>query len=78
MTIINNKKDWDKFYVYKGYKPSKYPKKYPCYATTEVVDCGLMGDDTEHLVIYLPKNFKNMTKEEAFLAGMKQEWKYIC
>jgi hypothetical protein len=75
ITLINNKKDWEKFYYYKGYSPKAYPKSYPCYAKRETEGGGLAGEYEAHYVVY-PLNVQ--TVELAFLAGMKAEWKFIC
>ena len=74
-TKINSDKEWENFYYYKGSKPKKYPKKYPCYADRITEGGGICGEYESHYVIYIPKT---TSVEKAFFAGLDAEWEYVC
>lgn len=72
MTLIESAAAYDAFYPYSkgGYKPTVYPKHYPCLCDWEHCDGGLMGDYRKVTVLYLPHSFKHLTLREAFIAGV--------
>lgn len=77
MKIINNKEEFDKFYYYSvsGYKPKKYPREYPCVCKIESASGGIAGDYEAHYAAYFPKT---NSQKDAFIAGLNQNWQYIC
>jgi hypothetical protein len=74
MKTINNKDDWDDFYFYKGYKPKKYPKQYPCLAKRETEGGGIVGEYEAHYVVYPPAD--NLI--DHFVLGLNAKWEYVC
>ena len=76
MIQINNAKEWEEFYYYSpDYKPSKYPKEYPCLAKKEKRGGGIVGEYEAHLVAYYPKT---KSKNLAFLCGLNYNWEFVC
>jgi len=67
MIIINNKQEFIDNYYYKGYKPEKYPKKYPCILIHEDCGGGLMGEYVNHKFVYFPKG----CDKKSFMLGLK-------
>ena len=74
MKIIYTDEEFRSFYYYKSYKPSKYPKSYPCVVKQESEDCGLMGDVTRHYVKYLPESYSF----DDVLKNAAEDWEFIC
>ena len=75
MKVINNKQEYVDFYPYENKAGIKeYPSEYPCVCKVEIEGGGLMGDYRQVYVIYFPKD---VSIEEAFLLGLKENWKKI-
>lgn len=75
MRVINNKQEYVDFYPYENKVGIKeYPSEYPCVCKVEIEGGGLMGDYRQVYVIYFPKD---VSVEEAFLLGLKQNWKKL-
>ena len=72
MQTIKNKKEFEGFYPYAPkYKPTTYPKEYPCVVKWEYEERGIMGDEKIVYVAYFPKN---LTMEQAFIEGLEYKW----
>lgn len=71
--IINNNEEFELFYPYekKYVKQYPYPKEYPCVCRWFTEGGGLMGEYRQVYVTYFPKD---LTPEQAFLAGINAEW----
>jgi hypothetical protein len=68
LKIINNRKEWEEAYYYKGYKPEKYPRKYPCLLHYEHYDGELGASGVEHVIITIPKG----VEIESFRKGVEK------
>jgi len=65
--IINNKKEFEKFFPYDKSNIKEYPKEYPCVCKIETIDGGLRGEFYELYVMNFP--IKNRLLENTFLCG---------
>jgi len=75
MIVINNQEEYKDFFPYANKESIKeYPTEYPCVCKVEIEGGGLMGDYRQLYVIYFPKD---VSIEEAFLLGLKSNWKKL-
>jgi hypothetical protein len=75
MIVINNQEEYKDFFPYANKESIKeYPTEYPCVCKVEIEGGGLMGDYRQVYVIYFPKD---VSIEEAFLLGLKSNWKKL-
>jgi len=70
--IINNKKEFEKFYPYDKKYIEEYPREYPCICKIEEEDRGIMGYEKIVYVAYYPKT---LMPNDSFLEGLFYEWK---
>ncbi len=73
MLLINNRAEYKDFYYYKNSEITRYPKRFPCFVKQEYHDGGLMGDYTQHYVIY-PPDVAGLTPVEIFQLGLEADW----
>lgn len=69
--IINDKEEFEEFWYYDAtkYKPSKYPKRYPCLGTMSYQDGGLGGGGYNHYLYYPPEGVDIETFRACLDAG---------
>ena len=72
--VINNKEEFEEFYPYDKKYIKEYPKEYPCICYWETELRGIMGDERVAYIAYFPKD---VTIQEAFLAGVHVKWERI-
>jgi hypothetical protein len=70
MKLIHTKEELDKIYPYRKYKPTHYPKKFPCLVEYVSYDYGIAGSGWGLNVIDIPENIKDI---ESFIIGVNAE-----